>query len=120
MAAANAYNLGYEIKSFLYSLLPGLPLCHELIVDSNSLFRRIPTIHQGDDDRIRGIVARMRNLFESKERNLMRWIPGIQNVADTFAKCNVKPSSMLNELLAVGVWCVNTSDRSYLDSEFWC
>lgn len=120
LAAAAADDRGYEVKRSIFSIFPESPLRHEIMVDSKALFETITTLHQGDDYRLRGTVARMRDLFESQELNSLRWIPGIMNVADALTKRNLKTSALLNQLLADGRWCVDISDSAYLDSETWC
>lgn len=60
-----------------------------MMFDSKALFETITTLHQGDEYRIRGTVARMRDYFESRKLKSLRCIPGTENVADVLNKRNV-------------------------------
>lgn len=119
LAAANADDRGYDLKLSFRSLFPDRPLRHKLIVDSKALFETLTTLHQSDDYRLRKTVARIRASFESKELNIVRWIPGIVNVADALTKRNQPLSLKLNAMLCSGFLSLNDERGVELDSDTW-
>lgn len=96
MAAADGDDRGYHLKSILFSLFPDLLVRHHLLIDSKFLFETITTLHQSGDYRLRKIVSRMRESFESGEPNVVRWIPGLANYANALTKRNLEMSPRLN------------------------
>lgn len=119
LAAADADDRGFHLKQTLHALFPDVDLKHQLLVDSKSLFETITTLHQPGDYRLRKVVARMRDSFESKELNIVRWIPGNQNYGDALTKRNIPLSQKLNTMLASGEWNLNMSHSCQLDSDTW-
>lgn len=107
------------MKEIFNALFPQRPLRHELLVDSKSLFETITTLHQSGDYRLRKVVARHRDSFESKELNTVRWIRGSANYANVLTKRNISLSQKLNDMSVSGIWTVDTSDSCSLDAETW-
>lgn len=69
--------------------------------------------------RLRQTGERIRNSFESRELDVLRWIPGKLNIADALTKRNVALYKVLNEVATTGKLLVDV-DRGYeLDSETW-
>ena len=67
---------------------PNKPLPLTLRIDSHGLYSTITTLHKGRDYRLRPTVSRLRDAFESKEINVIQWIPGRKNISDALTKCN--------------------------------
>lgn len=118
-AASAAGDRGYDVKMSTCSIFPGLPLKHELLVDSKDWFEKLTSLHQGYDYLPIVTDSRMRDSFESKELNSIRWVPGVQNVADVLTKWNTSIPTLLNNMLAEVIWSVDIGDSAVLDSDTW-
>jgi hypothetical protein len=46
------------------------------------------TLHEGRDFQLRPTDCRLRDAFSSGEINIMRWAPGLKNIADALTKRN--------------------------------
>jgi hypothetical protein len=57
----------------------------ELTLDSRGTLDIMATLHEGRDFRLRPTVCRQ---FSAGEINIMRWAPGLKNVADALTKRN--------------------------------
>lgn len=119
LAAADGDDRGYHLKEIIRILFPKKALKHQLLVDSKSLFETITTLHQTGDYRLRKIVARMRDSFESSELDIVRWIPGSTNFSDALTKRNLVMSKQLNEMISSGTWSIDLSSSCALDAENW-
>lgn len=119
LAASNGDDRGYSLKASFLSLFPHQPLQHNLLIDSKALFEALTTLHQTDDYRLRMTVARIRASFESKELNIVRWIPGVVIYADVLTKRNLPLSLKLNNMLADGTWSLQDDRGVELDAETW-
>lgn len=86
LAAADGDDQGYMLKQALSNLLPKCVLKHEILVNTNLLFETITTFYTTGDYRLRHIVSRLRDTFESKKLNSVKWIPGKLNFADGLTK----------------------------------
>lgn len=102
LAAADADDRGCHVESILLSLFPTTAASHHLTVDSKSLFQTITTSHQTGDYRLRITVSRIRDSFESRELNIVRWIVGHVNVTDALTKLNSKMTIILSKMLNLG------------------
>lgn len=120
IAAAHGDDRGFNLKGIFAELFPHKPLKHELLVDSKALYETITTLHQPRDYRLRKTVARMRDSFESKELNVVRWIPGIHNFADALTKRGTTISQRLNAMLVFSRWDLDLRISSRLDADEWC
>lgn len=103
LACADADDRGFYLKTGLDCIFPNTASRNELLTDSKCLYDTITTLHEGRDYRLRPTVQRMRNSFDSKELDSMRWIPGTSNPADALTKRNPNTSAMLNEIASSGV-----------------
>lgn len=119
LAAADADDIGFFLKGVFNELFPKTALRHELMVDSKSLFETITTLHKPEDYRLRKVVARMRDSFESSELDSIRWIPGPRNYADVLTKRNVALSRKLNNVLNSGIWLLDLTQSCSLDADTW-
>lgn len=88
-------------------------------MDSKPFFEAITTLHQIGDFRLRKILARLRDSFESKEFNTVRWIRGSASYAGALTKRNIKLSKRLIDMLISGLWSVDTNPSCALDTESW-
>lgn len=64
-------------------------------------------------------MQRIRNRFEARELNVLRWIPGTENVADALTKRNLKLYRKLNEMCVSGRLTVDLSLGYTVDSDTW-
>jgi len=100
-------------------LFPTSDIRNELNVDSRGLYDTITTLHEGNEYRLKQTVQRIRNSFESEELNVLRWIPGVENVADALTKRNIILYRKLNELANEGYLKVDLNTGYALDSRTW-
>ena len=119
LACAEADDRGYYIKTGMRSLFPKTGIRSEIVVDSKGLFDTISTLHEGREYRLRQTVQRIRDSFESKEVDVIRWIPGIRNVADSLTKRNVKLWNDLNGICATGILDSELLQGQSHDSTEW-
>lgn len=101
LACADADNRLYGLKMGLTALLDE-PVESELLVDSKGLFTCITTLSDQREYRLRRTIARIRESFDSKELDRMRWISGQQNLADALTKWNPASWKLLQEVLNSG------------------
>ena len=92
---------------------------HELTVDSNALQATITTLRDGTKFRLRPTVQRIRNSFEAGELNVMRWIPGMLNVADTRTGRNIVLYGKFKEMCANGKMKVDLNPGIAFDGCTW-
>lgn len=62
---------------------------------------------------------RIRNSFESRELDTLRWIPGRINIADALTKRNPTMHRLLNQIAVRGVLDLPLEQAFELDSETW-
>lgn len=110
---------GHFIREALRDLFPSSGIKHELCVDSRALFDTVTTLHESKEFRLRPTVTRIRDSFESGELDTLRWVAGIDNVADTLTKANLTLFGKLNNVLASGVWSISMNRTTALNSEEW-
>lgn len=68
----------------------------EVIVDSRALFDTTTTLHDNRQYRLRKTVARIRNVFETGELDVLRWVRGTHNYANALTKLNFRIFCRLN------------------------
>lgn len=119
LVCASADDRGFYLKEALNALFPRHRTRHELSVDSNALKDTITTLHEGTEYRLRQTVQRIRNSFESGEWDVLRWIPGTENVADALTKRNMTLYKKLNAMCAGGRLTVDLSLGYTVDSDTW-
>lgn len=119
LACADADDRGYYFKSGLNSIFKDAAVRNELFTDSRCLYDTITTLHEGKDFRLRPTVQRLRNSFDSRELDFMKWIPGTINPADALTKRNPETTKLLNEMTSTGVVCIDIHSGYSLNSQTW-
>lgn len=119
LACADADDRGYYFKEAFNSIFRRRKIRKELTPDSKCLYDTITTLHDGRDFRLRPTVQRIRNIFDSRELDFMRWIPGTSNPADALTKRNNETSTLLNDIIAGGSLLVRLESGYVLDSAKW-
>jgi hypothetical protein len=61
------------------------------------------TLHQERDLRLHPTVCRLRDTFSFGEINIMRWAPGLKNIADALTKQNYAMFSLLNNICVTSI-----------------
>lgn len=119
LACTEADDRGYNLKMGMMSLFPGQVFTHELNVDSKGLYDTVTTLHEGRDYRLRQTVQRIRDSFEAKELNLMRWVQGPVNIADALTKRSTHSQRMLNKIAHGGLLSLPKHRTFAVDGERW-
>jgi hypothetical protein len=87
LASANAAVRGLALTAIVRQFASApKDVLFELTLDSRGTLDIIATLHEGRDFRIRPTVCRLRDAFSSSEINIMRWAPGLKNIADALTK----------------------------------
>lgn len=102
LACAEADDRGYYLKAGMQSLFPNTAMRNEIAVDSMGLFDTISTLHEDRKYRLRQTVRRIRDSFESCELDILRWVPGSNNIADALTKRSYKLWKDLNVICVKG------------------
>lgn len=92
---------------------------HEWAVDSRALFDTITTLHDSKEYRLRPTVTRTRNSFECSELDTLRWVGGVDNIADALTKANLTLFGKLNKIWASGVWNMKVNGSTALNASEW-
>lgn len=116
-SAADAEDRGLHQKQIYQEIFPNVLLKHEHSVDSKSLFKTITTLNQTGNYRLRNIVARMRDSFESKALNNTCWIPASEKYGNVLTKRSLSRSPKPNLMLLEGTWNVSQQKSCALGSE---
>jgi len=58
-------------------------------------------------------------VFESKDLDVLRWIPGNINIADALTKRDLRMHRLLNRVMTTGILCIDLASGHELDSETW-
>ena len=119
LACAEADDRAYYVKNGLMSIFYNTKVRSELTTDSRCLYDTITTLHEARDYRLRPTVQRLRNSFDSHELDYMRWISGDTNPSDALTKRNMKTWTLLNEIFATGILCMNVESGYAVNSETW-
>ena len=116
---AEAEDRAYYVKSGLMSIFRDTKVRSELSTDSRCLYDTITTLHEARDYRLRPTVQRLRNSFDSHELDYMRWISADKIPSDALTKRNMKTWTLLNEILATGILCINVESGYAVNSQTW-
>jgi hypothetical protein len=77
-------------------------------------------LHEGRDFRLRSTVCRLRDAFLSGEINIMRWEPGLKNIADALTKRNYAMFSLLKNICVTSILPHHMFEREvWYDSKTW-
>jgi len=120
LACAEADDRTFGLRSATRLLLDRPTLPSQINVDSRGLFDTLTTLHEGRDYRLRQTVQRIRDSFEGKEFDVLRWIKGSTNVADALTKRNVVLYRLLNDICSDGRLHLNLDQGFELNSRDWC
>jgi Reverse transcriptase (RNA-dependent DNA polymerase) len=120
LAAVSGADRGYALTASINLLFPDSPspLHFELNVYSKGLFDTITTLHDSKDYRLRPTVTRIRDSFGAQEIRILRWIPGLSNLADALTKGNFHMFKQLNDVMICGN-LPSFSDSVAVDSVSW-
>lgn len=102
LACADGDDRGYHIKNCVSELIPDKTVTHTLHVDSRGLFDTITTLHNGREYRLRQTVQRIRDSFEAKETDVVRWIQRKANLADALTKWSPEMNRTLTDVITSG------------------
>jgi len=119
LACSDADDRGYRIKESIRSITSNLDLPHILHVDSRGLFDTISTLHDGREYRLRQTAQRIRDSFEGKEIDVLRWVPSRQNIADCLTKRCPQAQRKFNKICVSGRMSVDTTEARELSTDTW-
>jgi hypothetical protein len=87
LAAANAADRGLALTTTVRQFASApKDVLFELTLDSRGTLDAMATLHEGRNLILRSTVCRLRVEFSSGEINIMRWAPGLKNIADALTK----------------------------------
>ena len=92
---------------------------HVLLVDSKGLYDTITTLHEGKEYRLLQTVQRRRDSFESRDMDVLRWIPGSVNISDALTKRNPTSHRLMNRICSSGILELPHHRSLELDSSEW-
>lgn len=119
LACAEGDDRGFYLKMGMRSLFPKTNIRNEIVIDSMGLYDTITTLHEGNEYRLRQTVQRIRDSFEAGDVNIIRWIPGVDNIADALTKRNITLWKKLNEICITGRLDPSLLRGQSLDSAQW-
>ncbi len=119
IACSEGDDRGFNIKNALKSIFPREHFEHTLNVDSKSLFDTITTLHEGREYRLRQTVQGIRDSFESREMDMLRWVEGKVNIADALTKQNANTQKLLNRVAITGKLTLPNHKSFGLNSKTW-
>lgn len=119
LACTEADDRGYNLKMGMASIFPDQTFTHELNVDSKGLFETATTLHEGRDYRLRQTVQRIRDSFESREIDVIRWIQGTVNIADALTKRSTHSQRTLTRIARDGRLKLPLHKSFAVDSDRW-
>jgi hypothetical protein len=91
-----------------------------LTLDSRGTLDIMANLHEGRDFRLRPTVCSLRDAFSSGEINIMRWAPGLKNIADALTKRNYAMFSLLNNICVTSILPHHMFEREVkYDSKTW-
>jgi hypothetical protein len=104
MAAVNAADRGLALTAIVrqFASTPKNVL-FELTLDSRGTLNTMETLHEGRNFRLCPTVCRLRDAFSSGDINIMRWAPGLKNIADALTKHNYDMFSLLNNICVTSI-----------------
>jgi hypothetical protein len=78
------------------------------------------TLYEGRDFRPRPTVCRLRDAFSYGEINIMRWAPGLKNIADALTKRNYEMFSLRNKICVTSILPHHMFEREVkYESKIW-
>lgn len=119
LACADADDRGFYIKQAVRSITQEDEIAHVLHVDSRGLFDTISTLHDGKEYRLRQTVQRIRDSFESRDIDILRWVPTGMNVADSLTKRCPPVQRKFNLCCAAGQLTIDNPSVKQLVSLEW-
>jgi hypothetical protein len=99
LAAANAAVRGLALTAIVRQFASApKDVLFELTLDSRGTLATMATLHEGRNFRLRPTVCRLRDAFSCSKINIMRWAPGLKNIADALTKRSYAMFSLLNNV----------------------
>jgi hypothetical protein len=106
VAASDCIDRSLQLQDILRDVLPSPRIETIILVDSNSLYTTLQTLHQNKDFRLRKVVTRIRDTYEERVICDLRWIPGKLNLADCLTKRNDALAGELDRVLRENTFSV--------------
>lgn len=119
IAAADGDDRTNHMKESLRSLGTHWSIPSLFIVDSKALYDTITTLHENRDYRLRKTVQRLRDSFESKQIESIRWVQTHANLADSLTKRNRWMHRLLNRIFTTGYLSLPPHEQVEVHSESW-
>lgn len=119
LACTAADDRGLALKQGIMDIFPATSCIHHIRTDSKALFDTITTLHECREYRLRQTVQQIRDSFESRELNEIRWIQSHANIADALTKHNPEMHRLLNRVATSGTLVLPNHLSQELDSTTW-
>jgi hypothetical protein len=98
VAAKDCIDKSLELQNVVRSLFVSMKVSTVVLVDSNSLYTTLQTLHNNKYFRLRKVVTRIRDVYEEGLISDLRWIPGILNLGDCLKKRNDTVAMVLDSV----------------------
>lgn len=112
----DADDCNFYVKHAVLHQLTQKSRLHIVAVESKQIFDTITTLHEGCDYRPRPTVQFIRDSFESKDTDTLKWIARRTNIADTLTKDILVMQRLLNQLTTAGILVLPTPSNIQLES----
>lgn len=119
LACTTAEDRGYAVKVGIEDLFPNMTCVHHIRTDSKALFDTITSLQEFRVYRLPQTVQQLRDAFESRKLNEIRWIQSHENIADALTKNNPDMHKLLNEVTTSGLLCLPNHHSQELHSATW-
>lgn len=90
-----------------------------IILDSNSLFDTIITLHENREYLLQQTVQFIRNIFESRDLLVIIWVQRLANMADALTKRNLTMHILLDCIFNDGELTIPSHEFHDVNSADW-
>lgn len=119
LACADGDDRGFHAKTSFNELHTEGGIRHVLHVDSKGLFDTITTLHNGREYRLRQTVQRIRDSFEARETDVIRWVQSRANIADALTKWAPESNKTLSAIICSGSLTLPEHESKEHNAETW-
>lgn len=119
LACTNSDDIIYYVRMAISALLGDETVRHVVAEDSKEIFDTVSTLHEGRDHRLRQTVQRVRDSFDSKEMDVLRWVQVKSNIADALTQNKRMVHRFLDRITSDGRLLLPAHQFFKLDRAAW-